>query len=430
MFPRAAAAALAIAAQLGAADAAQLSGVAASVTADFDGDGTSETVAAVPSRGTVRLEVRDASGRVLADAKAPAPSGSVVPVTLSSGPLGSAGALIEVVAATDTSECRTIWRFRDGKLSPLPIREASGRTLPDCGAPQGWAASWAREGEGRSAAWMRERTQKVEAGTLRTREVYAFAGFSLDFDAARSSVDVAGIPIPSWYAATFYARLALETLYGRFRLDDMRREPSLRIEADRLRGIFALRFTGPAGTLVAPVDSYSAVGGTATLGARAGDRAAHVSIRLGGDDSVPYEIVVNGLGRDWDRTYAPAGTFRAGARQVFPSAADELAANDLVGTWGDPSGGKTTIALEGAPPYRLRVGRDLYGVDVDGAATPFDALLLPVEAGGRPWGIVLKGQNGLERVPVACAGSPPGPPCRGAGAAEALRRIGALLNVR
>jgi hypothetical protein len=414
------------------ANAAQTGGVAPSITADLDGDGSSETVTAVPARGTVRLEIRDASGRRLADAKAPAPAGDVVPVTLTSGPLGSAGALVEVAAATDASECRTIWRFRDGKLTPLPIRDASGRALPECAAPAGWSASWAREGEGKPAAWVRERTQKSDAGTLRIRETYGFAGFSLDFDASRSSVDVGGIPIPSWYAATFYSRPALDTLYSRFRLGDMRGEPTLRIETDQVRGIFSLRFTGPAGTLVAPVDAYSLVSRTATLGVRAGDRAGQAAVRLGGDGSVPYGIDVTGLGPEWDRTYAPAGSWRGDARQVFPSAADELAANDLAGQWGDASGGKTPIVIEGNLPYRLRVGTALYALDLEGATPPFDALLLPLEAngGGRPWGLVLKGQNGLERVPLACSGTPPRPPCRADGSAEVLKRLGGRVNVR
>jgi hypothetical protein len=430
VLPRTAAAVLALAAELVAADAAQLSGIAPSLTADLDGDSVPETVTAQPSRGTVRLEVRASAGRKLADAKAPAPAGEVVPVTLTSGPIGSAGVLIEVVAATDASECRTIWRYRDGRLAPLPIRDASGRALPDCSAPAGWSSSWAREGEGRPAAWVRERTQKAEAGLLRIREAYAFAGFSLDFDAPRSSVDVAGIPIPSWYAATFYPREALETLYSRFRLGDMHREPQLRLEVDRARGIFALRFTGPAGALVAPVDSYASVGGSATLAARVGERTAHATVRLGGDGTVPYEIVVTGLGPDWDRSYGPAGAWRGNARQVFPSAADELAANDLAGMWGDSSGGKTSIAIEGALPYRLRIGPALYAIDIEGAASPFDALLLPLDAAGRPWGVVLKGQNGLERVPLTCTGAPARPPCRAEGEAETLRRLGARVNVR
>jgi hypothetical protein len=431
VFPRAAAAVLTLAAQIsGVANAAQISGVVPSLNADLDGDGASETVTAAPSRGSVRLEVRDAAGRALADAIAAAPAGSVVPVTLTSGPLGSAGALIEVVAATDAMECRTIWRYRGGQLSPIPIRGPSGQTLPDCAAPSGWTASWIREGDGRPAAWVRERAQKVDAGTLRTRESYAFAGFSLDFDAARSSADVAGVPIPSWYPATLYSRKALETLYSRYRLEDMRREPTLRIEADRARGVFALRFAGPDGPLVAPVEAYAVSGGTATLGVRAGERTAQVSIRLGGDGSIPYEVRVEGLGPQWDRAYSPAGAWRGAGRQVFLGAEDELASEDLVGIWADSAGRTTPFAIEGGPPYRLRVGKEGYSIDLVGAAPPFDALLFPLDAGGRSWGIVLKGQNGLERTPVACKGKPPRPPCRADGTPEAFRRTGARINVR
>ncbi|MET0620289.1 MAG: hypothetical protein ABW056_08410 [Thermoanaerobaculia bacterium] len=442
MFPRAAVAVLTLAAELAAlpayagqtsgvaANAAQTSSVAASLNADLDGDGASETVTAVPSRGSVRLEVRDAAGRALADATAAAPAGSVVPVTLTSGPLGSAGALIEVVAATDAMECRTIWRYRGGQLSPMPIRGPSGQALPACAAPTGWIASWVREGDGRPAAWIREKTQKVDAGTLRMREAYGFAGFSLDFDAARSSADVAGVPIPSWYPATLYSRNALETLYSRYRLAEMRAEPTLRIEADRARGVFALRFTGPEGTLVAPVEAYAVGGGSATLGARAGERTAQVAIRLSGDGSIPYEVRVEGLGPQWDRAYSPAGAWRGAGRQVFLGAEDELASEDLVGIWADPGGRTTPIALEGEPPYRIRVGKESYSIDLGGAAPPFDALLIPLDAGGRPWGIVLKGQNSLERTAIACSGKPPRPPCRADGAPETLRRTGARINVR
>jgi hypothetical protein len=410
--------------------AAEPSAIAPSLTADLDGDGTAETVTAAPAKGAVRLRVRDAAGARLADAKAPAPAADVVPVALTSGPLGSAGALVEVAAATDTMECRTIWRYRGGELTKLPIRDASGRALPDCAPPSGWVSRWEREGAGRPAAWARERSETAAAGALRTREIYAFAGFSLDFDPARSQVEIGGIPIPSWYAATLYPRAALETLYGRFRLADMRREPTLRIETDRRRGIFALRLTGPKGELVAPVEAYAASSGTARLAARAGDETAHVAIRLAGDGTMPYEVRVEGLGADWDRSYSPAGAWRGGARQVFLGAADEIAAEHLVGVWSDARGQTETFAIEGEPPYRLRIGGAAYAVDVDGAAPPFDLLLLPPDAAGRAWGIVLKGANALERVPVACAGGPPQLRCRADGEAETLRRFGARVNVR
>ncbi len=411
--------------------AAQSSGVPANLTADLDGDGAAETVIAVPSRGNVRLEVRDAGGRPLADARAPSPPGEVVPVTLTSGPLGSAGAVIEVVAATDKSECRSIWRYRDGRLAPLPVHDASGRALPECAAPSGWTTAWLPAGDGQPAAWVRERSQTTATGPLRTRDVYAFAGFSLEFDAVRSSSDISGVPIPDWYAATFYSRAALETLYSRFRLAEMRREPTLRFRTDRTRGIFELHFESPKGSLVVPVDTYAAAAGTVTLGARSGDRTAAAVVQLEGPKrDLPYEVQVSGLGDDWDRLYSPAGAKQSGSREVFPSAADELAKNDLAGSWSDSSGRLEPFAIEGAPPYRLRMGPTIYEVDLDSATAPFDVLLLPREGPGRPLGIVVKGSNSLERTPLACTGKPARPPCRPDGDAETLRRSGARINVR
>lgn len=405
--------------------------------ADLDGDGRVETVVASPARGAVRIQVRDAGGKTRADAKAPAPAGDVVPFTLTSDPLGGSGALVEVTAATDALECRTFWRYRDGALAKLPVVAADGKALPDCAAPSGGAATrWIPAGAGRPAAWVRERTQKTDAGVLVTREAYAFAGFSLDYDAARSAVEIGGVPIPSWFAATLYSRDALEILYSRFGLAAMRREPSLRLEADRARGVFALQFTGPSGTRLLPVDSYAASGSTATLGAHSESGSARVEVRLGGEgNSVPLTAIVNGLGSDWDRSYSPAGAWRGGARQVFPNAADELASEDLAGLWGDPRGSNRTVTSDTAPPYRVRMDGAVYRVDVEGAAPPFDALLLPVDSsstppGGRPWGIVLKGPNAFERVPAACPGTPPAPPCRPDGEGETLRRVGARINAQ
>lgn len=63
-------------------------------------------------------------------------------------------------------------------------------------------------------------------------------------------------------------------------------------------------------------------------------------------------------------------------------------------------------------------------------APPVDLMLHPVDERGHPWGLVLKGPNGLERIPYACAGEGPSRTCRADGTAERLRRIGARVNVR
>jgi hypothetical protein len=405
--------------------------VAPSLAVDLDGNGAVETATATPARGSVRLRVSDANGRKLAQARAPAPAADVVPVTLSSAPLGSSGALLEVVASTDTIACRTIWRYRDGALTPLPVRDAAGKPLPDCGPAGAWTYSWEREGEGRPSSLARERSERVEAGPLRTREVFAFAGFSLDYDSARSSTEIDGIPIPDWYRATLYSRAGLEVLYSRFNLAALREQPKLRIEADRARGAFALRFSGPLGEILLPVEAYAARPGSATLTAGSGERTAHVEIRLEGEGGkVPFEARVSGLEASLDQVYAPAGSWRGGARQVFPDASAEIAAADLSGLWVDPSGKNQTIAIEGEPPYRVRMEGAAYTVDLDRAAPPLDLLLLAVEPSRPPRGVTLRGPNALEVFSLACAGPGAGEGCRPEGAGRTLRRVGARVNVR
>lgn len=410
--------------------AAEPAAVAPSLAADLDGDGASETVTAAPSRGAVRLQVRDASGRRLAEAKAPAPSADVVPIALTAAPIGSAGALVEVAAATDTSACRSVWRYRGGALERLPIRDSAGKPLPDCESPGAWTYAWESEAAGRPSALIRERVERVASGDLRTRETFAFAGFGLDFDPRRSRAEINGIPIPAWYRSELYTKTALERLYSRFDLAALEREPALAIETDPHRGLFALRFSGPGPDILAPVETFASGSGTATLSARAGDKLAHVTIRFAGDGTVPYEVRVEGLGPPRDQVYAPAGTWRGGARQVFPSAADELASQDLSGVWGDERGQNTTVAIEGEPPYRVRIGSALYTIDMQNAAPPVDLLLHPADAAGRPWGLVLRGPNAMDRIPYVCEGRGTAPSCRPDGPAERLRRIGARVNVR
>jgi hypothetical protein len=403
--------------------------LAPSLTADFDGDGREETVAAAPRRGAVRLELRDAAGRKLAEASAPSPAADVVHVALSAGSLGSAGALLAVTASTDASECVSIWRYKDRSLSQIPIRGGDGKDLPDCGPANAWAFRWEQDADGRPAAFVRERTEKTEQGALRIRDVFAFAGFSLDADAKRSAREIEGVPIPAWYDGVLYTTSARETLYARFDISRMRPEPTLAIVTDRERGVFALRFTSPTGTVTAPVQSYAARAGEATLGARLGEKTARVRVRLAGDGTVPIEVEVQGLGAPLDESYGPAGSWHGRAGKIFPRAADEVASEDLADTWIDATGRQIPISIEGALPYRVRIGPDLYAVDLDGAEKPLDLLLLPAGASGRPWGISLRGKNALDRVPLACEAGAERPVCRADGPAERLRRFGARANL-
>lgn len=402
--------------------------LAPSLAVDLDGDGSEETATAAAARGAVRLEIRDAAGKKLAEAKAPAPAADVVHVALAAGSLGSAGSLLEVSASSDASECVSIWRYKDRAVARMPLRSADGKDLPDCARLGEWTYGWDRRAEGQPAVFVREQSVQVATGALRVREAFVFAGFSLDQDARRSSWDVNGVPIPQWYDATLYTRSALETLYGRFDLAKMRSEPVLSIATDRKRGVFALRFSGPKGEVTAPVDSYAARSGVATLGARLGDRTANVSVRLVGD-GVPFEVVVGGLGAPLDQEYAPAGARHSGSVKVYPDAPDELASEYLAGLWGDPHGAQQTIAIDGAPPYRVRMGAAVYAVDMARAKPPVDLVLLPTEASGGTWGIVLKGPNAFERIPFAC-GADAAAGCRAEGPGEILRRLGARVNAR
>jgi hypothetical protein len=403
---------------------------APSVTADLDGDGHVETIAAAPSPDGVRLEVRDASGGAMAEAVAAAPPSGSAAVTLDSAPIGSAGTLVEVTAGTGASECRTVWRYRDRRLARLPLREAGGHELPDCGNAEGWTYRWQSAGTGRPSFLIREIVQSTAAGPFHRKEAFVFAGFSLDYAPMLSSSEINGIPIPAWYPAVLYTRSALETLYGRFGLSAMKSEPTLRFEADRSRGIFQLRFTGPAGEISGPVEAYGAEAGAATLAARIGAETAHVSVSLSGEKhDIPIEAHVEGLGSHLDQLYAPAGSWRGGSRQVFASAADEIASEDLVGSWNDPRGKAVAISLEGAPPYHVRIGAETFSIDLDGARPPADLMLRPTRAGSPIWGITLRGPNAMEKTPYRCENAAPDRGCAPAGAGETLRRIGARINV-
>ncbi|HEY1434173.1 MAG TPA: hypothetical protein VGG65_02300 [Thermoanaerobaculia bacterium] len=404
--------------------------VAPSLAADFDGDGLEETITAAARRGAVRLELRDPKGRVLAVANAPAPDADVVHVELSAGPLGSPGALLGVAASTDAGACFTVWRFRGDALAPLPLNDAAGKPLADCGGADTWTYRWEQHGEGRPAALVRERSERAEQGTLRIREVFAFAGFSLDQDLERSGRDIAGVPIPPWRGAVLYSAAALEALFAHFDLSRLRSEPNLTILTDPERGVFALRFTGPAGDLTGPVESYAARAGEATLGARVGGKTVHAILRFGSDAGVPLEGEVEGLGAPWDQTYGPAGSLHGRAPKIFLCAVDEVVENDLAGAWLDAQGGQTTMSAEGTSPQQVRIAPDLlFAVDFERARRPQDLLLVPAGGSGRVWGIALHGKNFLERVPYKCPAAGEKGPCRADGPSERLRRLGARGNV-
>lgn len=405
-----------------------------SLSADLDGDGTVETVTAKPGRGVVRLDSRSGAKKK-ASATAPAPPADVVRVSLTAALLGSPGSILEVDASTDTSECVSMWRYRDAALTRIPLRDASGRELPDCEPAGIWTRRWERDDANAPSVFVRERAESVERGRLLRRQVFVFAGFSLDLNAGRSSAAIEGIPIPRWYPARFYTVAGLDLLYRRFDLPKFRVTPTLRIVTDRERGVFALRFRTPTGEIVAPVEAFSTVpaDASASILARAGEKTVRARVRLGGDGNVPVEVRIDGLDPELDVIYAPAGTWRGDVRHVFLSAADEIAAQYLTGSWSAPGGRTVPIEIEGSPPYGVRFDGASYRMEMDASPVAADFALRPVaeSAGGRPWGVRLRGPNAIERIPLVCAVAAEGGAgeCRPDGPPETLRRLGARVNV-
>jgi hypothetical protein len=403
-----------------------------SLTADLDGDGAAETAVVTQGRGVVRVEVRSASGKKKASTAAPAPAADVVRVSLAAAPLGSSGSLLEVVASTDASECVSVWRYRDTALTRIPIQDTGGRALPDCGAPGVWSHRWEREDENAPSVWVRERTESVERGTLRQKRVFTFAGFSLNADPQRSTAEINGIPIPAWYESRLYTRSGLDLLYRRFDLAKLQSMPQLQIVADRERGVFELRFRTPAGEIVAPVEAFATVpmSATASIVSRTGGKTVQAKVRLGGDGNVPVEVRVEGINSELDVSFAPAGSWHDRARHVFPSAADEIASQHLTGSWGMPGGGAVRIQIEGAPPYRVSMDKAVFTIELDHAPPATDFALWPEKESGRVWGVVLRGPNALERIPMVCGGGDrAGTACQADGPSETLRRLGARVNV-
>src|SRR6476646_9749349 len=141
---------------------------APAITMDLDGQGHLETATAVVAGKKARLEIRDAGGRLLARQDLPSPVGNDSVAALSAGALGSAGALVEATVAGPRAECRSLWRYRDGRLSRTPVLSAAG-PLADCGAAE-WTYRWERPAENAPALYTRERSRRRSNGVFREVE--------------------------------------------------------------------------------------------------------------------------------------------------------------------------------------------------------------------------------------------------------------------
>lgn len=402
------------------------------LVADLDGDGAAEKVTVEPRGKSVRIELRDSQGKVLAKSPAPAPASGKPEVALRTGSLGSAGALLEVIASSGSAECRSLWRYRGGTLSRLPITGRQG-PLPDCATGEGWSYRWDRPNELAPAIYVRERSRETPDGVHHQLEVFQYTGFRLELDAVRSTAEIGGIPIPGWNDAVLYPKTSLEGLYARFDLSALKSAPRLRILADRAQGIFALRFEDAAGERRLPVTAASPEGkNEVVLKAGPASQAARARVGLAGDGTVPVEVAIEGLRTDLDRLWVPVTRLRASAVRIFPSAEDELATEELVGTWADEKGGQMTVTLLSGPPAVLRFGRSEVSVNVVRAPEGVDALLVPRDGSLPTLGVTLRGSNAMNRVPVRCAAERQKGrlTCQRQGPGDLLQRIGARLNAR
>jgi hypothetical protein len=379
----------------------------------------------------VRLEIANAAGKRLAYADAPAPGGSgETGIVLTSGSLGSSGALLEVTAANAAGECHSIWRFRDGALSRLPIKRGS-EGLPDCAQPAGWTVRWEKKAEDAPAIFVRERTRETARGAQLQREVYAFTGFALELDARRSHWEIAGVAIPLWTDAILYTKPALEVLSSRFDLSTFRSAPRLKVRTDWAAGIFEVELWDHAGKLDAPV---TAVGPGSeqyqvklTVQTDKGQTDLQATVR--GD--IISELRVTGLSPRWDALYQPARRFTGGEFEVYARAEDETASNHLVGLWSSEHG--EMLAMNLVPGFlgALEIRHSQVDASLDPVPAGTDVLLVPRNGSPPAWALKLKGPNGLDRVPVKCRGPSAGAwICEAAGPAEPFHRVGGMMNAR
>ena len=402
-----------------------------SLSVDLDGDGAPEQVSATAKRRAARIEVRSAAGgKVLARADVPAPHGKtdgIPEVTMSSGALGSSGALLEVVAASGAQECRSLWRLKDKSLLRVT---APGLALAEC-MPRGeWSYGWDRPAEDAPAQYRRERTRETELGPHHVVESFRYAGFQLELDPARSFSEVRGIRIPRWYAATLYPRSALDGLYAHYDLSALKKSARLRILTDSERGVFSLRIQSAAGERTLPVTKVEHGDEPNELVLTLGSSELQARVALAGSPGVPGEVKLQGAGPDLDVLYTPATLVTSAGLHVFATAEDALVSTTLVGSWSGDHAQQVTMTLASNDPVLLGIGNLQFAVDVDRAPDGLDALFIP-KAGGPPTsGLILRAPNSIERVPVRCetASAPFG--CHPAGPSEVLRRQGGRVNAR
>jgi len=403
----------------------------ASLTAHLDGTGLPRTVTAVARGKSIRIEVNDAFGKRMARADAPSPA-SQARVTLETGSLGSAGALLEVVGASDSQECRTLWRFRDKAISRVPVIGPGG-PLPNCAAAGEWTYRWEKSRPDAPADYLRERTRSTPDGPHHETQVYRYAGFRVELDRARSSATLGEVAIPSWPKNVLYPRPALENLLQRYDLSPLRKAPTLRFETDQEKGIFAavlqrsgvterFRVTGTA-----PGEEKNEIDLTLADGQNTG----HALVRLGSDRSTALDVLVRGLGEDLGPAFAPVTRFNGASLEVYETAEQELAATVLPGAWDSSNGERVQIALVSPSPAVIRLGASEFTLSISAAPSGTDVLLVPEKA-SPSLALTLGGPDRFSRVKVSCdpASSGGEPLCSAEGGGLLFHRLGSSVAIQ
>ena len=410
------------------------------LSVDLDGDGAPEQVTVAAKKRAARVEVRSPeTGKVVARADVPVPrskSDGIPEIALSTGSLGSSGALLEVVAASGSQECRSVWRFRQKELSRVSVGYSP--SAPDC-APRGdWTYGWDRPSEDAPAEYRRERTRETGLGPHRKVESFRYAGFRLELDPVRSFSEIRGIRIPTWYAATLYPRAALDGLYARYDLSALKKSPRLRIVTDPEQGVFAVRLfsaspsPSSSGERMLPVTKLEpgAEPNELILTLGSSDPPARARVALAGKPGVPGEVTLQGAGAAEDVLYTPATLITEGALRVFATAEDALVSTSLVGSWSGAHAESVVMTLASNDPVLVGIGNLQFAVEVDGAPEGIDALFVPRSGTAPTAGLILRGPNSIERIPVQCEAAVAPFGCRPAGPPEVLRRVGGRINAR
>jgi hypothetical protein len=414
--------------------AASTAAASPTLSVDLDGDGRPETVTATPARRGARVEVRSGDGRKLASADAPGPRSGAASVALTSGSLGSAGALVEVVVSTPAEECRSVWRLAAGELSRVPFAAAAGATAPPDCAPAGeWTWSWDQPTEKKDepARYRRERSRETPEGTLHQIDSFRWVGFKLERDPERSMAEVRGITIPTWYSATLYPKSVLENLYTRYDLAPLKAAPRLLWRTDPGAGVFSLDVERAGRRESMPVvrTSKGAERNELLLTVRGSQGERQVRVTLAGGSPSPGETVLAGFDERLDGYYTPAMRLVEGGLRIFASASDELGSNGLAGTWTGAKGEMMAVTIASGEPLLLQIGKSRYRVEIDAAPEGLDVLAVSSD-GASAFGVKLRGPNALERVPVRCTAAASAKGCKASGAPERFHRVGARLNAR